>query len=78
LKAPWSKELRRVGTEAGYFKVLDSLRCIAVKASLDFVFEIVEDNLFDAAFDTAFLAVEVTLRSQQTLEDFAKALIDVT
>jgi hypothetical protein len=78
LKAPWSKELRRVGTEAGYFEVLDSPRRIAVKASLDFVFEVVEDNLLDAAFNSAFLAVEVTLRSQQTLENFAKALIDVT
>jgi len=58
--------------------VLDSPRRIAVKTSLDFVFEVVEDNLFDAAFNGAFLAFEVTLRSQQTLENFAKALIDVT
>lgn len=58
--------------------MLDSPRRIAVKAALDFVFEVVDDNFFDTAFNSAFLGVEVPLRSQQTFENFAKALVDVT
>jgi hypothetical protein len=71
------KALCRVSTEAGYVKLLESPRRIDVEAALYFVFKVIDDNLFNAAFDGAVLSVEVALIPQQAFKCLAKALVDV-